>query len=562
MTTTLCLLAAMALFLVSVIASREMTGLSPVRISWGLHALAVLLILVALSTRGLWYNADFYLGDIWTAQDALHKVAEGTRSSLDYFNPIGPVMEWLFALTLLFQAPSSSSLILANVAVATLSLILTVVLLRHRASAMTVAIVGVIAVTTALSPRDIDTLVTASQSSMLAPYNRWGWALLLPVTMRAALPGDRTDVPGSALAGFVIAALLLLKITYGLAAIGIFLVVLALYPQRWREGGILAASIMVSLILLDWLTDGQVRAYFGDIVLSAQMPSNGIRFGKFLGLLPAFMAFTAGCLLLMSVATRQGDWLPGRQFRASWRIFAVTLAVGGSGLVVLMQNHYHTEAVTLLLMPLIVAEREGMLAKVAGQPFGLWTRHAEWIGVILIVTLALPAIDAGFILAQKVQTQRKMYLAAPFTGSEFHDLVIDESYQPGPGGKCLERTCNDVRRMFTGRELIVEHCPAYRSAAVLAFNFSNPFPALLNSPSPRHAPIWLDPDRSFSREIHVGGDRLFSNVGCVIIAKDDRVSAALTDIYRNNLQRSFRPAGENADWYLLARVRPSVSAGQ
>lgn len=554
MTPALCLLAAIVLFTVTIIASREVVGRSPLRIGWGLHAISVLLILVALSTHGIWYYADLYLGDIWTAQDALHKTAQGYRSSLDYFNPIGPVLEWLFKATLLIRAPSSYSLVLANGMVAALSLALAVILLRRRASALTVAIVGLIAVATALSPRDIDTLVNVPQISMLAPYNRWGWALLLPIAMRAALPGARIDAAGSALTGFAIAILLLLKVTYGAAAIGIFAVVLALYPSRWREIGVVAVSTVLSMIVLDLVSGGQVRAYFGDLALSAHMPSNGVRFPKFLTELPVFFAFAMGCLLLMSAATRQGDQ-PERRWWANWRVLVVALAVGGSGLVVLMQNHYNAEAVTLLLMPLIVAEREGLLAAIDGQPLGLWNRHAEWIGAILLVTLALPAIDAGCVIAEKVQTQRKAYLAAPFAGTEFSDLVVDELYQPSPNYACTARTCNDVRRMSTGRDLIVQHCPAYRSAAVLAFNFSNPFPAFLGSPSPRYAPIWFDTDRSFSRAVHVPGEKLFSDVGCVIVARNDRVATALIEIYGDDLKQSFRPVAENDDWYLWVRAR-------
>ncbi|QGN56103.1 hypothetical protein GKE62_17680 [Novosphingobium sp. Gsoil 351] len=553
MIVTLCLFAAIALVAVAFVASREIIGYSPLRISWGFHAFAILLILVALSTRGIWYDADHYLVDIWTTQDALHKAAQGVRSSVDYFNPIGPVLDWMLALTLLFQPPSSASLVLANVVIATLSLMLTIVLLRQRASPITVAIVGLIAVTTALSPRDIDSLVALQQSSMLAPYNRWGWALLLPVAMRAALPGVRVDVTESILTGFTIAVLVLLKITYAFAAIGIFAVVLALYPFRWREIGVVTLATILSIPVLDWVSAGQVRAYFGDLALSAQMPSNGVRFGKFLTELPTFIAFSTGCLLLMSAASRHRADRSERRWWANWRVFIVVLAVGGSGLVVLMQNHYTTEAVTLLLMPLIIAEREGMLADVAGCRFGMRTCNAEWLGAIMLVTLALPAIDGGFILAQKVQMHRKLYLAAPLAGTEFGNLVVDETYQPDPRSECLDKTCRDIRRMLSGRELIWHNCPAYRFAAVLAFDFSNPFPALLGSPSPRHAPIWLNTDRSFSRAIHVPGQKLFSDVGCVIIAKNEGTAAVLSDIYRDDLRRSFRLVSENEEWYLWAR---------
>jgi hypothetical protein len=551
MTVTLCVIAVITMLLTMVLVSREVTGLTPLRVHWGLHALSIGLIFLAVSTRGIWYHADLYLGDIWTAQDALVKISQGTRSNFDYFNPIGPAWEWVLALTLLFREPSAGSFVLANVFAATLSLAFTIVLLRKRASPITVAVVGLFSVTTALSPRDIDSLVTASQSSLLAPYNRWGWALLLPVAMRAALPGGRPEWFSSAATGLAIGLLLLLKITYGLAAIGIFLVVAVLESSRWREIGAVAVSVLISIGLMDLASGGQIRAYLGDIVLAGQMSGNGLRLPKLLALLPTFGAYALGCVLLTSAARLRND--PSSRWWADWRVLIAALAVGGSGVVVLMQNHYWTEAVTLWLMPLIVAERGGIFTKIAGVPRGVWTRQAEWIGAIALVTLAMPAIDAGFILAQKVQLQRKSYLAAPFQDTAFEGLAIDERYQPVRDRKCIERTCFDMRRLASGAKLLARYCPAYRTSAVLAFNFSNPFPALLNSASPRHMPIWLHPERSFSRNVHTPGRILFSDVSCVIVALDDTVAAALEDIYGQELRQSFDPVANDGNWQLWAR---------
>src|ERR1700733_14808354 len=114
MTIFVCILAAIGLFIITVLASKEVIGWSLFRLSWGLHGLSLLLILVALGTRGIWYHASTYFGDLWTVYDSLWKTAQGLRSSLDYFSPIGPVMQWLFALTLNVQPPSASSIVLAN----------------------------------------------------------------------------------------------------------------------------------------------------------------------------------------------------------------------------------------------------------------------------------------------------------------------------------------------------------------------------------------------------------------------------------------------------------------
>ena len=552
MTILLCLLAAIALFTVTVLASREVIGKSPLRIDLALHALSLFAIAIALSTRGLWYHAKSYLVDIWVAQDSLLKTAQGLRSSLDHFNPIGPLQQWVYGLTLLVQSPATSSLILGNVVIAVFALGLAIVLLRHRASPLTIGIVGLIAVTTALSPRDIDTLMPAADSSMLAPYNRWGWALLVPLTMRGALPFRRADRLGAVLAGIAIALLLLLKVTYGLAAIGVLAVGLVLQPSRWRETGLIAAACLLSLVLIELLTGGQVAAYLADLAQTMKMASSGFRAQKFVAQLPAFAAFALFSLIVLLAATHRNDEPATHALLDHWRAYLMALAVGGGGMVVLMQNHYYTEAVTLLLMPLIIAEWTGLMAITPGQPGAVWQRGGEWIGLILLVTLALPAIDTGFIAAQKVQTER-LAPSPEYAGTPMHDLVVDKSYLPAGPGACGSPTCSDVRRMSTGRDLLQQKCPTWRTRSVLAFNFANPFPFLMGSPSPRHAPIWLHADRSFSASHHVAPDKLFAGVGCVIVANGESNAVALMEIYGADLQSAFTPAGENAEWQLWVR---------
>ncbi len=552
MTLALCVIAAIMLFAGVVLASREVIGIGPIRLNWALHGLSVLLIVIAITTRGLWYHASLYLADIWVAHDALLKTAQGLRSSVDYFNPIGPVFEWLLALTLLVQPPSTSSLILANAFVGIAALLLSFGLLRHRASPLTIAVVGLIAVTTALSPRDVDIAIPFGEVSMLAPYNRWGWALLLPVAMRAALPDLRRDHSGAVLAGFAISLLLLLKVTYGFAAIGIFVVALLVQPARWRETGLVGAALLISLLLIDLVTGGQVRAHFGDLAMAVQMSSNVTRFGKFVGLLPSFAAFAAGTLVMLLAVTRQegeGPWPP---LRRNWRALILSCAVGASGLVVLMQNHYATEAATLLVMPLIIAEWTGLTKTAGGHLTSLWQRGGEWIAIAVLIALAYPAIDAGFIMAQKVQTMRTPAPEA-FAGTPMRDLVVDKIYLPEAGKTCGTQTCHDVQRMVSGRELLKRQCPSYREKAVVAFNFANPFPAYLSSPSPRHAPIWLHTDRSFSGKVHVPASKLFSDVGCVISAKGESNAIALEAIYDEELQRAFNPVAGNTEWKLWVR---------
>jgi len=109
--------------------------------------------------------------------------------------------------------------------------------------------------------------------------------------------------------------------------------------------------------------------------------------------------------------------------------------------------------------------------------------------------------------------------------------------------------------MVAGKAMVERSCPARASQSVLALNFANPFPSLLNRPSPRSSPIWLHSGRSFSAVVHIPADRLFGDVGCVMVAKNESNAADLQSIYRDTLARQFRPVDANQDWVLYARVR-------
>lgn len=544
-----CILVAIAAFAMALALARDAMGVLPVDCAGSLKAISVLLLGLALLANGIWFRADTYLGDLWTVFEALHKTAQGLRSSIDYFNPIGPLMEWVLSLTLLFRPADASAIVLANAIVASASLILCLWLLGRRASALTVAICGVIAVATALSPRDIDSLVTATQSSFLAPYNRWGWALLVPVTMHAALPSPGRDAGRAGGAGVAVALLFLLKLTYAAAALGLYAVATALNPARWRESAVMAGAFMAALILANIVTGGQVLAYLHDLKLTAGMPANGLRIQKLFAEIPAFLAWGSGCVLILAAA-RPPDVSPVQSVSRQWPSLMVALAAGAAGLVILMQNHYSTEPTTMLLMPLIVAERSGLMSSGLRQSTGVWSRQVEWLGAVLIATLAIPAVDSGFVLAQTIQSRRKS-VDVRMAGSAFSRVAIDEVYAPDAAGGCASSTCSDYRRMVSGRELLQRSCPVRPGKTVLALNFSNPFPALLGIPSPRTAPTWLHSGRTFSPRSFTPPDRLFSDVGCVMLAKHESNAADLATIYAATLAQRYRLAASNDDWDLL-----------
>jgi hypothetical protein len=367
------------------------------------------------------------------------------------------------------------------------------------------------------------------------------------------LPFRLADPIGACLWGFALALLFLLKVTYGLAAIGIFLVAQIVQPGRWREGALVALSFGLALLVADVIAGGQVRAYLADLEMTARMPSNGLRLTKLMLEVPAFIVFAFGTFILLFAVTHGDAERVGRPSLQSWRALIVALATGGSGLIVLMQNHYKTEAATLLLMPLIVGEWTGLLALLPTTPEPIWRRrHGDWIALLLVATLALPAIDAGFILAQRVQLIRKAPLVE-FARTEFHDLIIEKTRLPDANAACANGTCRDYLRMIRGRSLLRQYCAAKSNPVVLAANFSNPFPALMGWPSPSASPIWLHDGRSFSSVTHIPPHKLLGDVDCLMEAKREPNSLAFMEIYGSHVSQGYLSTGENEDWRIWIR---------
>lgn len=144
-----------------------------------------------------------------------------------------------------------------------------------------------------------------------------------------------------------------------------------------------------------------------------------------------------------------------------------------------------------------------------------------------------------------------------FTGSNRPETkslcIVDQTILPNACGNCGSSTCNDFRQMISGRDLLRAQCSGDRDRPTLALNLSNPFPALVGSPSPRHAPIWLHEGRSFSQTTHVPAADLFGDDGGVMVARGDPNADGLLKIYASHLRRQFTLRSENSDCQLWTR---------
>lgn len=511
-----------------------------------IHLGTVLLLLFSAFMTGIFYDAPTYLGDLWTVFDAITKTAGGQSSSIDYFNPIGPVYEWIFAAALELRPASAATVPLAGALAGTLAVLAGAVMLRQRVSRPGMALALFATAAVAVSGRGLDALLPDITLDYLAPYNRWGWALLLPVTLRLATPSRGTDPLGALACGLAIAAMLGLKVTYGLAACGLVFAAMALRVERISDGIITLGTAAIALVVAEGLT-GQILANFKDLSAAAGLPSAGLRQHIFARQGGEMMLAALSGLLFLALTWRGA----GLSRRDALRASALLWLVAVMGSTVLMQNHYVTEAGIYCILPLIAVEWTRFLRRF--QPI----RDPAVAAVVVAVTfltLRPAVIDAALLVTNQTKFMRSSPDPA-FANTMLQDLRLHASNLP-VDGTCFTSTCRDYTRMVGGLSLLrAAGAGDPEAGAVLALNFSNPFPSLLGKPSPRAAPIWLHADRSFSDQIFPAPEALFADVDFVMIARHEGNAEALARIYGDSLAQIFTPAAEDGAWQLLRRKR-------
>ncbi|MEL6479749.1 MAG: hypothetical protein AAFR17_20675, partial [Pseudomonadota bacterium] len=338
-------------------------------------------------------------------------------------------------------------------------------------------------------------------------------------------------------AGGLIALMLLLKPTYGLAALGMVAVSAVLQRGRWRDAAIAVGAMLVVLAALQVLT-GQVSGYLSDLGETARMDQTGLRGIKLVLQIAEVGLFLLIALLVFYIAQlRDAPW-PSPYL---WRPLLLILAVGGAGWMVMMQNHHATEAAVYLLMPLLAAEWSGLLR--AGATAQVSRSRIGWVLLILLVTLARPLTDSGFVLAQNAQLAR-LERDTRLAGGYMDDLIVHRR----------RRRIDDYQRMLSGLDLLrANGADVADAGTVLALNFSNPFPFLLGRPAPSGVPIWTHIGRSISERQHPPAGEFFDGVGYLMLARGELSGEAVADIYRETIAAEFQEQDDDAYWRLFVR---------
>jgi len=521
-----------------------------VNLAWlNLLTSAAALALAGLTT-GIFINYDFYVEDFWTATEALNKARYGLLSSVDFYSPIGPFYYYVYGfMTYIDSTPTASTVMHAGALVAFLGIVLSVAMLWKHVSFLGLSIVLLSVVSVAVSGRGNGELLHQVALHFLAPYNRWAWALLIPVALRLSLP-HKADPVGDIALGIAIALLLMIKVTYGAAALGLVVVRAVLIPPSWREILVLAAALVLVLGVVEFTT-GQVTAHLRDLATTALLPESGLRPRKLFDQMGEMALFSlVGIVAYLATV----ETLPTQPRRpgAVWaflRPIILMLAVAVSGNLVLMQNHYLTEAAVYPLLTLIVLEWTGALRRTTAHIVPTGFRRRVLITSATLFIVFYPVVDVGMHVGQRLQYR----LNPPepgFAGTPYADLKF-EPY-------IVRNENSRLNTIPEGRSGVLAGLDMLRSAGaedasrgtVATIAFSNPFPMLLGQSSPVGTPIWLAQGRTYSEEIYVSPDDFFRGVEFVLVTSE---SLSLKKIYRDTLASEFNEYSSNEYWTLFVR---------
>ena len=530
----------------SIVASMDASS----RLVWGMLTAAVLCIAAIAALPGLFFGDTGYFHDLFVTLDIIYRTHAGQHSSLDYFGPIGPFVEWIYRLALLLAPPTARILNLGNALIALLALGLSWITLRRRADPTVMALVALTVVTVSLTGLNPDRPLPLFQVSHLAPYNYWGWALFCPVALRTMLPAGKTsDWPGTIACALALAAVFLLKMNYAVGGVGLVAAAMVLRTMSWREGAAILAGMALTILVADLASHGQLRAYLGDLREVSRMPESGLRIGRLIGatltgLLP-IGAFSLA--LLIGLAREEGD-VPSMLRRYRPAMLAAGI-LGAAAIVVSMQDHDNQGIVLLAFMPLVVIEWLRELSPGRENWGQIWRRRPEWLVAALLVVLPLPT-ESQIATIREVAVLSTQASDPRFNGTPYAGLTT-----VFPAVRTTnESSVAEIQywKMVDGWQLLRANGIG-RDARVLALAFSNPFPALLNAPPLLNAPSWLHDGRVFSAEHHLPPEALFSGVDCVMQGRGDDNAIALMQIYGPFLRARYQRRAMSDEWILWVR---------
>lgn len=523
--------------------SRELA--MPALLAGGL-AVPVLALLFVPLAGGVYLSS--YVTDFVFMLDSAWRVSSGQVSNTDFSTPIGPLYYQLLHLAqLVFGGGPEAVLAAAPLAalVAAPALILIAARRMGHGYALFLALVVTLR---ALTPRSMDTV--SFDFTYLAVYNSLSWLLVTPVMVGALFVPERPSRVAPALEAPVMAALvvamLLLKAHFGLvalAALGIGAIV-----QKGRERlAPLAALVLAGLGVALFAAADPARAA-AYVEQMRQVAAASELSARVLVRLRETVTFSF-VLFLASVAA---IWLieqyrKGPDGAALWRELLASLFLVAAAFALTLNNHDKA-----LFLGLLVVLHAHLVAMRASSP-KLAALGPAYRRIKFAATFA-PFVLAGgwYALMDGATLAAAPAMARLHSGAEaISPRVEGLSLAEGDGGMIREYWSS----LEEGARLLREK--GLQSSRVLALDFVNPFPFLLDAPPPKGVLAWLDYERTYSVRQHPAPEELFADVETVmrpVGARGEAINPAmLWRLYGPYIEENYERVARSDAWEVWRR---------
>lgn len=422
-----------------------------------------------------------------------------------------------------------------------------------------------------ISPREMDGLFF--DFSFLALYNTLSWPLIATVMLGALFPISPSRAPtrqsssptmsmvfdGTAI-GAAALALLGIKITHGLVAVGIICIALLIRPGNRLALFIGLAIILTGLALGYFFAGELLHTYISDIVQINQ--ANNLM--ERLQLKAHLFVYQGRVTFLMSFAT---IWLieKCRQYHPT-RVGYADIGAAVTILLATYADAFNDNEDTPASMPLLfllfwlVANRVTLplltnprrdyryiKISLTALPFLLWT--------------GLPLANDGLAIVLHSGSAWLRPITPwptnlPSDAPELSRLKILAS--TADGANTLAKSATDQQRYLLGLQEAVtllrqDHLD---QSKIYEARFNNVLPWLLHAPSPRGVLAWLDPRRTITEMAHPPVDTYLQDVDVLLISKlpyDMSWSPLFHSIYDPAIARDYTLIHDTEYWQIYRR---------
>jgi hypothetical protein len=254
---------------------------------------------------GLWFShavrflpAGLYTTDYIFLSEGAQRIALGQTPHVDYSAPVGPLVFWLTALARRLPVLGPDVFALNVLMWAVVAIPAGIVAVRLRSPWMALAFIAIAALVV-LSPFNLED-IRACEVNYNGIYNRYGAALLF-VTFVAGFTPPRSPLRDGVLFAWLLAAMLLAKVTYGIAGVA-FLALTSMFSTIRLRAGMVAGLMLVAAALAVEAATGLVSAYTREIAEIGRLNSGGVLANLWSAVWANPLAITTGLGLVAALA--------------------------------------------------------------------------------------------------------------------------------------------------------------------------------------------------------------------------------------------------------------------